>query len=340
MINEHLTSRQKVKLIADRKNSGAAAFWIGNPRKDTLEKYCDDTKIYSHDKLYEYLKNDILHIYPNKYKHPDGKKIFNTNQKCLDGGYNNSQGIFAECSSIDEVNGYDWPDPDYMDYTEDINIIKNYQEKGILSGLWAPFFHVVSDFFGMQNYFIKMYSDPSIVEAVTENVVDFYVAANNRFYRQTRELTDYMFFGNDFGTQIDLLISPDCFNKFILPGMKRIIDTGKKAGKKIVFHSCGAIKKIIPDLIDLGIDILHPLQAKASGMAAEDIRKYKNEIAFMGGVDTQDLLMNSKPWQIKDEVHRLRDILGPNLIISPSHETLLPNVPFENVLAMAEAAKD
>jgi uroporphyrinogen decarboxylase len=72
--------------------------------------------------------------------------------------------------------------------------------------------------------------------------------------------------------------------------------------------------------------------------AAHLAREFKGRIAFLGGIDTQDLLVNGTPQQVKDEVQRVKDLLGPRLIVSPSHEALLPNVPPQNVLAMAEAA--
>ena len=149
-----------------------------------------------------------------------------------------------------------------------------------------------------------------------------------------------MFFGNDFGTQLDLIISPENFKRFILPSIKRIIAVGKKYGKKIMLHSCGSIYRVIPMLIDAGIDALHPLQAQATGMSASELAQYKNDICFVGGLDAQTFFVNSTPQQIADEVKRVRDILGPNMVVSPSHEEILPNVPAANVLAMARAAKD
>ena len=126
----------------------------------------------------------------------------------------------------------------------------------------------------------------------------------------------------------------------MLPSFKRLIAVGKKYNKKIMLHSCGSIYRIIPDLIDAGVDILHPIQAQAAGMSAQELRQYKNDLAFVGGIDAQTFFVNATPEQIKDEVHRVRDILGPSIVISPSHEEILPNVPAENVLAMAQAARD
>jgi uroporphyrinogen decarboxylase len=145
--------------------------------------------------------------------------------------------------------------------------------------------------------------------------------------------------GNDFGSQLDMLVSPELFKKFILPGFKKNVELAKKYGKKVMLHSCGSIHRIIPLLIDIGVDALHPLQARAAGMDAVSLAKqFKGKIAFVGGVDTQDLLVNATPAKVKDEVRRLKDIFGANFVISPSHEAVLPNIPIANIEAMVLAA--
>ena len=206
--------------------------------------------------------------------------------------------------------------------------------------MWSSFFHIVADFFGMENYFIKMYEAPDVVEAVTERVVDYYVAAGEKFFEGLGGRADAMFFGNDFGTQLDLFLSPEKFRQFVLPSFRRLIAVGKKYNKKIILHSCGSIWRIIPDLIEAGVDMLHPIQAKAAGMSAGELARFKNDIAFMGGVDAQNFLVQAKPGQVKDEVKRVWEILGPNIIISPSHEEILPNVPAENILAISETVRE
>ena len=126
----------------------------------------------------------------------------------------------------------------------------------------------------------------------------------------------------------------------MLPSFKRLIAVGKKYNRKIMLHSCGSIARIIPDLIDAGVDILHPIQAKAAGMDAKSLSRYKNDLAFVGGIDAQSFFVNATPEQIREEVLRVRDILGPNIVISPSHEEVLPNVPAANIIAMANAARE
>jgi uroporphyrinogen decarboxylase len=96
---------------------------------------------------------------------------------------------------------------------------------------------------------------------------------------------------------------------------------------------------VIGTLIGAGVECLHPLQALAGNMDAGTLgRDFGGKIAFLGGIDTQDLLVNATQEEVKREVRRVKSLLGPHLIVSPSHEALLPNVPPDNVLAMAEEA--
>ena len=251
-----------------------------------------------------------------------------------------SAGCFANTETIAEVEAYPWPDVQYCNFGSIYHYIESHDDKMVFTGMWSPFFHDLCDFFGLENYFMKMYDNPKVVEAVTEKIVDYYVAANEKFFMELGPRADVMFFGNDFGTQRDLLISPSAFRKFVLPAFKRLIAVGKKYNKKIMLHSCGSIAAIIPDLIEAGVEVLHPIQAQAAGMDAKSLSQYKNDLAFVGGIDAQSFFVNATPQQIKDEVRRVRDILGPNIVISPSHEEVLPNIPAENFIAMVEAARE
>jgi len=170
-------------------------------------------------------------------------------------------------------------------------------------------------------------------------VLDFYLETNRRCLDAMAPKLDAVFFGNDLGSQEDLLISPGAFDAFVLPGYKRIIEQVKSYDLKVVLHSCGAISRLVPRIIDAGIDGLHPLQAKAKGMAAENLANIsKGRLLFIGGVDTQQLLPFGTPDQVREETGRLKEVFGNRYIVSPSHEALLPNVPIENVLAMRDTA--
>ena len=336
-----MTSREKVLEIFNRKSTNGGAMWTGHPNDATVPIYAEKWGIEpTREAIFQFLNDDCRWFTADSgYHHPQGlpaiDPAYGTERHTL-----SAEGCFANAETVADIEKYPWPNPDYCDFTEIYRQIEQFPDKMVFTGMWSCFFHQVADFFGMENYFIKMYECPEVVEALTERIVDYYVAANEKFFSQLGDRADVMFFGNDFGTQLDLFISPELFRKFVMPSFKRLIAVGKKYNKKIMLHSCGSIYRIIPDLIDAGVDILHPIQAQAAGMSAQDLKQYKNDLAFVGGIDAQTFFVNATPQQIKDEVHRVRDILGPNIVISPSPEEVLPNVPAENILAMAEAARD
>jgi uroporphyrinogen decarboxylase len=253
------------------------------------------------------------------------------------------EGVFAETEDVAEVEAFQWPDPKYIDFTETLAEIDKTvgAEQAVLSGSWSCFFHNVCDFFGMENYFVKMHTDPAVVEAVTRHVVDFYLEINERLFNLAGNKIDAFFFGNDFGSQLDLLISPEHFDRYVMPYFREFTDQAHRRGYKAVLHSCGSIDRVINRLIDAGVEVLHPIQAMAKNMDAESLaKKYNGKIVFMGGVDTQRILPFGTADDVRKEVRRLKKLFGPNFIVSPSHESILPNVPPENIAAMAEAAAE
>jgi uroporphyrinogen decarboxylase len=285
------------------------------------------------------LGDDVRWIAPwSSYRHPEGKPIFDMQRPGRSLG---EGGVFAECESVQEVEEFEWPNPDYLDFTDLLATLRNAGDVYRAGGFWSPFFHLAADFFGMENYSGRLFTHPQVVHAVTRHMVDFYLEANKRLFDEAKGEIDAFFFGNDFGTQLDLLVSPACFDEFVFPYFRELTEQGHRHGLQVILHSCGAIHRVIPQLIDLGVDALHPLQAKAASMDAETLaRDFGGKIAFMGGIDTQDLLVNATAQQVAEDVRRVKDRLGPSLVVSPSHEAVLPNVPPENLEAMARAAAE
>jgi len=360
-----MNGKERIKAILDKKPVTRPGFWLGNPADDAKEIYAEAlgisiktpkqesstsnsilkaSKLFDEDVLlHEKLGSDLFWVSPeldpNVYQHPEGKPMFD-----IFGGKPRESltqpGIFAECEDIKEVEAFEWPNPDYLKFDETLKIVEKASSKGmaVFGGMWMPFFHTVADFFGMENYFMKMFTSPHVVKAVTEKVLEFYLEANRRCLNLMGDKIDAQFFGNDLGSQKGLLVGADQLKEFVYPGFIKIINQAKSYKLKVVMHSCGAVSDIIPDLIDFGIDALHPLQAKAKGMDAESLAKeFKDDIVFIGGIDTQEILPFGTPEQVKDEVERVKSILGEHYIVSPSHEALLANVSFENVIAMRNA---
>ena len=337
-----MTNRERIKTIFSGREADRCGFWLGMPHKDTWPIYLKYFGFSEPEELRRFLGDDIRWIAADSsadwYKHPEGKTPFNfvPIPNSID-----PEPVLADWETAADVDAFDWPNPDYLDFTEPINALRNAGDVYRASGMWTCFFHIIAWLFGMENYFIKMYTNPEVVEAATQHVCDYFYEANERFFKEAGDEVDAFFLGNDLGTQLDLLISPEMFDRFIMPHIRRFVDQGHSHGYQVMLHSCGAIHKVIDRFIDAGVDALHPLQAKASYMDAETLaRDFKGKIAFLGGIDTQNLLVHGTPDDVRAEVRRVKKLLGPCLVISPSHEALLSNVPPENVLAMARAASE
>ena len=177
-------------------------------------------------------------------------------------------------------------------------------------------------------------------KVVIDRITDFYLKANEIFYEATRGYLDVVLIGNDFGSQTGLMVDPDLLNNYVFPGTKKLIDQAKSYGLKVIHHSCGSIFPIINDLIELGVDVIHPVQALAKDMDAPNLKKhFDGRVAFCGGVDAQQLLVNGTPEQVIQKVLELKEIFPTGLVISPSHEAILPDIPPENIKALFDAVK-
>lgn len=334
-----MTRRERIRTIISGRAADRCGFWLGNPHADTWPLYLRHFGAKDEETLRRSLGDDFRwfcpQFYPGAYRHPEGREMF----PAMLGAEHGKVRPFADCEDPGEVDAYEWPNPDYLDFEPCLAALRDAGDVYRASGLWCPFYHHVMDLFGMESYMIKMYTHPEVVDAVTARVCEFYLEANERFFAKAGRLADGFFFGNDFGTQLDLICGPAHFDRYIMPWFRRFTDQGHAHGYQVILHSCGAIHKVIDRLIAAGVECLHPLQALARGMEADTLaRDFRGRIAFMGGIDTQQLLVHGSPEDIRADVRRVKRLLGPCLIVSPSHEALLPNVPPENVRAMAEEA--
>lgn len=337
-----MTKRELIRRLIARQPVERCGFWLGNPHPDTWPILHRHFGTQTEEELRLKLGDDVRWIcpqfYADGYQDPQGRQLFDAG---LDREKHGSVGPLAHCESLADVEKYPWPIPDYLNFEPCLRDLRNAGDVYRLSGLWTCFYHNVADLFGMEEYFVKMLTAPEVVHAVTNKVCEFYYEANQRFFAVAGKEVDGFFFGNDFGSQLGLICGTKQFDEFLLPWMRRFTEQGRRHGYQVVLHSCGSVHKVIERLIDMGVDCLHPIQARARDMEAERLAKdFKGRLAFLGGIDAQDLMTNGTPEQIRADVRRVKEVLGPNLIVSPSHEAILPNVPPENVEALAQAAME
>ena len=237
---------------------------------------------------------------------------------------------------------FPWPDPEkYIDPEECKKLVEEAPaDKVIMGMLWACHFQDVCAAFGMENCLMNMLEEPEMVHYVDDKIVDFYLKALKIFLDATKGKVHAILMGNDIGSQRCMMISPQIVSEFLIPGAKKLVDLAHSYGVKVVYHSCGSIVEAIPMLIEIGVDVIHPIQALAAGMDPRNLKnRFNGQVSFCGGVDTQELLPRGTPQQIAEKVKELRTIFPTGLIISASHEAILPDVPPANIQAMFDEVR-
>lgn len=190
---------------------------------------------------------------------------------------------------------------------------------------------------GMHNVFTDFYTNAADVRRLLDAVAD-YVAELIRAYAALG--ADSVFLTDDWGSQTALLISPAMWRDFFRPHYARWFAEAHRLGLDVIFHSCGNVLALVPDLIEIGVDVLDPLQPGA--MDIEQLaRRFGGQVSWCGAIDLQELLTHGTPAQVRSAVGRLIDRLGRpfggGYIVSPAN-VLTPDIPLENLAALFAAA--
>jgi uroporphyrinogen decarboxylase len=192
---------------------------------------------------------------------------------------------------------------------------------------------------GMEDSFLDMAGDRDLAAEMFRRCADFSIRLGESAC--ARFDLDWYWTGDDVAGQRGMMFRPQTWRELIRPELQRVFDVGKSRGLPVAYHCCGALRPIIPDLIEMGLNVLNPLQANCPGMEALDLkREFGSRIAFMGGVDTQQLLPNASAAEVRRETARLIDGMtadGGGYILAASH-TISPETPEENIFAMYEVA--
>jgi len=247
-------------------------------------------------------------------------------------------------ASIDEMSTYEWPDPNRVDITRLRDQAARYSnEYAILGGDWSPFWHDVLDMAGMENLFIRMYTEPEWAQALFDHVFDYYYAVNERIFAEVGDLIDIFFIGNDLGSNNGALIGTDLFETYLAPRFKRMADLGHAYHSKVLLHCCGGFRELMPQMIAAGIDGVHAIQPSCYGMNLLGLKKdFGDKLVFNGCIDSQFALIQGTAEHVRQETRKTLDIMMPGggFVAGASHDYILEETPVENILAMFDTLHD
>ena len=197
---------------------------------------------------------------------------------------------------------------------------------------------------GFEDALMAMFTDSAFARRLLDAVTDAYIEAAVSYLDQVGEYLDVFTFADDICTQDSWIVSPEFYATLIKPRQRRLFDAVRRGtSAKIFYHGCGAVFDLIPHLIDIGVDIINPVQVSAAGMDTKRLKAaYGRDVVFWGGgVDTQHVLPFGTPQQVADEVKRRVDDLAPGggFVFAAVHN-IQALVPAENVLAAFDTAAE
>jgi uroporphyrinogen decarboxylase len=251
-------------------------------------------------------------------------------------------------SSLDEIRKYRCPDPD------DPGRVRGLREKArslyektdfalCLDTVGMGTFETTWMVRGLENILCDMAAEPRVAEALLEKITEHKIQLFRNLLREVGEYIQVVFVSDDLGTQKAPMMSIDLYRKVLKPYQLKLWKTIKKlTNAKMFLHSCGSVLQYIPDFIEMGIDILNPVQPSAEGMNTDRLKKeFGNNLSFWGAIDEQTVLSRGTPGDVRNEVKRRIDDLaaGGGYVIAPSHNIQADVIP-HNIVAMAQAARE
>lgn len=344
MPKETMTPRERWLAVLNRETPDRVPmdYWATAEATEKLLKHLGC----GYEEMLERLHIDTPFVVTGRYVGPPEKEpgdIWGLKRKLVDYG----GGVYAESVAeplagfkfVEEIEDcYIWPSPDYWDYSHLPEAIKGQAHRPIRGGGSEPFLHY-KNLRGEEQAYVDLVENPEIVHYCLDKLFEIAYQDTLRIFEAIPGKVMITYVAEDLGAQNSLLYSPEHIREFLLPRMKRMMDLTKQHGSRVFHHSDGAIRAILPDLIDIGIDVLNPVQWRCAGMEREGLKRdFGDKVIFHGAVDNQHTLPFGTVEDVRQEVIDNYRILGEGggYILAPCHNIQVVG-PAENVVAMYEA---
>jgi len=246
----------------------------------------------------------------------------------------------AQAATVQELESFPWPSPEAWDYSQIPAALAANADKAT-HGHSRGFFEIAHFMRGMGNFLTDLALNPEFACRLMDHIIDYLLPRARRMLQTGGGRYALFEYNDDVASQRGLFISPDMWREYIKPRVKRFCDLAHEHGARLRYHCCGSVRQIIPELIEIGVDILNPVQALAAGMDPFELKAaFGDRLTLDGGIDIQQLLPRASPAEVAAHTRRMIEVVGRGggYILGPSH-AIQSDTPLENIIAMVEQAK-
>jgi len=234
---------------------------------------------------------------------------------------------------VEDIQNFRFPEPEWFDFSPLADECNQFKDKIIVGGLWSGIHGDSYRMMGYENFLINIAVNRHLIKTLVNRMTDFYLTLNRHYFEVVKGRMDVFFMGNDFGSQSGLMISLDDWKDIYFNNYKKLIDQAHGYDLKVMVHSCGSIEPLLPFFIELGVDIIDPVQTSAKGMDPVSlVRKYGKDLYFHGAIDTQSVLPFGSTRDVKSHVLEMVSKLNEyqQYIVVPSNN-FMPGTPPQNI---------
>jgi uroporphyrinogen decarboxylase len=328
-------------------------FWASGAMIDKLERGLG----LSYQQLLDLYDVDLRYIPGPEYVGPpleEGRDIWGVQRTVVDvrveGGTESYKEVvespLAAVERVEQIERYPhWPAPETFDYGGIERQCETIRDEGRVVVFMGDRLNRVAQLKpamylrGLEDTFADLVLRPQIVRAVLTQIKTFYLAYLERILEAAKGKIDIVLTGDDFGSQVGPLISPDMWRAFIEPGFGEYIELIKSYGATAMHHTCGSVVEIIPEMIACGLDVLQSIQPEAANMSLVDLKaRFGRELCFHGGISIQNTMPFGTPSAVRQAVEEIARIIKPDggYIFCTAHN-IQADTSVENVQALLEA---
>ena len=244
-------------------------------------------------------------------------------------------------NELSDIRNHPWPGPDALTFTHCPAQAAAHADRAIIGTFtWGAYF-IATFVRGIEDLMMdfamrREYAD-YLIRTISERTLTYV----DNLLKTAGDGVDIVYMADDYCSQLAPMFSPAMFRELVVPYLRATADRVHASDKKLLLHVCGAVRPLLPMILDAGVDMLEPIQIRAAGMDPAGLKRdFGRRLCFYGGVDLQQILVHGTPQAVADEVKRLIDILGEDggYILGPGHTYIQVDSPLENILAMYETA--